>query len=84
MTDPEGRFKMVYTDGQEGVLVGSHRVWVQLPTAGSKEDKEQRKHLAMQQSDPEMVQLLRKYGNVETTPITVDVKKNQEINLTLD
>jgi hypothetical protein len=59
-------------------------VWVQLKTAGSREDKDLQKSLAKQQSDPEIAQILRKYGNVETTPITIEAKDNQEINLTLD
>src|SRR6266849_4119376 len=72
LTDQDGRFSMIYTNGQEGVVRGTHKVWVQLQTAGSKEDKELRKRLARQQSDPEIAQILRKYGKVETTPLTVE------------
>jgi hypothetical protein len=84
LTDQNGRFTMVCSNGQEGVLVGTHKVWVQLHTAGSKEDKERQKRVAMQKNDPEIAQMLRKYGNPETTPITVDAKEDQEINLALD
>jgi hypothetical protein len=84
LTDENGKFKMVHSTGRDGVLVGTHKVWVQLKTAGSREDKDLQKSLAKQQSDPEIAQILRKYGNVETTPITIEAKDNQEINLTLD
>jgi hypothetical protein len=84
LTDQNGRFKMVCSNGQEGVLVGTHKVWVQPHAAGSKEDKEHQKRLAAQRNDPEMAQILRKYGNPETSPITVEAKEDQEITLTLD
>jgi hypothetical protein len=84
LTDPDGRFNMIYTTGQEGVVPGTHKVWVQLPTAGSKEDKEQQKRLARQQSDPEMAQILRKYGKAETTPLTVEAREDREITLSFD
>jgi hypothetical protein len=69
---------------RNGVVVGSHKVWVQLQTAGSKEDQELQKRLAVQRRDPETAQILRKYGNVNTTPITVDVQNSREVNLPLD
>lgn len=83
LTDDSGSFNMVYTNGQEGVVVGTHKVWVRLPT-GSKEDKERQKRLAAQRNDPEIAQILKKYGNVATTPLTVEAKQDQEITLPLD
>ena len=50
--------------GQEGVVMGTHKVWVQLQTTGSKEDKDHQKRLARQQSDPEIKQILQKYAPV--------------------
>ena len=84
LTDQNGRFSMVCTNGQEGVLVGTHKVWVQLHASGSKEDKERQKRLAMQRNDPDIAQMLRKYGSPETSPITVEAKQDQEVTLTLD
>src|SRR5207245_6444399 len=84
LTDQDGKFNMIYTNGQEGVVLGTHKVWVQLQTTGSKEDKEHQKRLAKQQSDPEIAQILRKYGKVDTTPLTVDAKEDREMSLTLD
>jgi hypothetical protein len=83
LTDQNGQFRMVYTNGQGGVLMGTHKVWVQLHS-GSKEDKARKQRLAVLKGDPEIVQLLRKYGNAETTPIIVEAKEDQEINLKLD
>src|SRR5207253_7104703 len=82
LTDQDGRFNMIYTTGQEGVVRGTHKVWVQLQTTGSKEDKDFQKRLAKQQGDPEIAQMLRKYGKPDTTPLTVEAKKDREINLT--
>jgi hypothetical protein len=84
LTDQNGRFNMVCTNGQEGVLAGSHKVWVQPHVAGSKEDKDRQKRLAMLRNDPELAQILQKYGKPETTPLTVEAKEDQEITLTLD
>jgi hypothetical protein len=84
LTDRDGRFTMVHNNGQEGVVPGTHKVWVRLNSAGSKEDKEQQKRLAAQKSDPEIAQILRKYGNVQTTPLTIQATENREINLPLD
>jgi hypothetical protein len=70
---------MVYSNGQEGVLVGSHKVWVELSTAGAKDDKEQQKRLAQQQGDPEIGQILKKYGKAENTPITLEITKSQDV-----
>ena len=84
LTDQDGRFNMIYTTGQEGVVMGTHKVWVQLQTTGSKEDKDHQKRLAKQQSDPEIAQILRKYGKLDTTPLTVEAKEDREMNLPLD
>jgi hypothetical protein len=84
LTDQDGRFNMIYTNGQEGVVLGTHKVWVQLHTAGSKEDKEHQRRVAKQQIDPEMAQLLRKYGKADTTPLTMETKEDREINIALD
>jgi hypothetical protein len=84
LTDQDGRFKMVYSSGQEGVLAGNHKVWVQLFTAGAKDDPAQRARLAAQQKDPEIAQILKKYGNAETTPISLEIKEERDITLTLD
>jgi len=84
LTDQDGKFKMLYTDGREGVLVGTHKVWVELNTAGAKDDPEQQRRLAAQRSDPEIAQILKKYGSAESTPLVLEIKEGREINLLLD
>jgi hypothetical protein len=84
LTDQNGKFNMLYTNGQEGVVVGTHKVWVHLQTAGSKEDKDFQKRLAAQRNDPEIAQILRKYGKPETTPLIVEAKEDIERDLNLD
>jgi hypothetical protein len=84
LTDQDGKFNMLYTNGQEGVVVGTHKVWVQQQTAGSKEDKDYQKRLAMQRNDPEIAQILRKYGKAETTPLIIEAKEDKERDLNLD
>jgi hypothetical protein len=84
LTSAEGKFNMLYTDGREGVLVGAHKVWIELPMAGAKKDPEQKKRLATQQNDPVILQILQKYGNAEITPIQFEIKEPREIDLKLD
>src|SRR5260370_2031015 len=56
LTDQDGRFSMIYTNRQEGVVKGTHKVWVQLQTSCSKEDKKLRKPLPRHQRDPNTAQ----------------------------
>jgi hypothetical protein len=84
LTDQNGKFKLVHLNGREGALVGTHKVVIQLPTAGARNDPEHQKRLALQQSDPEITQILEKYGDAERTPITVEVTESKDINLALD
>jgi hypothetical protein len=80
LTDHNGHFTLLYSTGKEGAVTGKHKVWVQLPP-----DPQNRRELSRRASEPDMEALLLKYGNSETTPLTVEVKEGQkEIKLTLD
>jgi hypothetical protein len=80
LTDQNGHFALLYTTGKEGAVIGKHKVWVQLPA-----DPQKRAELNRRASEPDMEALLFKYGNSETTPLTVEIKEGQEeIKLTLD
>jgi hypothetical protein len=83
LTDNEGKFTLVHSDGREGALVGTHKVWVELPTGGTK-DADQQKRLAMQRNDPSIVQVLQKYGNADITPMRLEITESQEVELKLD
>ena len=84
LTDTNGKFKMVFNDGREGVLVGSHKVWIAVPTAGGRKSPERQKLIESQQSDPVIIEILEKYGSAESTPLAFDIHADQEINLSLD
>jgi hypothetical protein len=80
LTDENGHFTLLYSTGKEGAVVGKHKVWVQLPP-----DPQNRRDLSRRATEPDMEALLLKYGNSETTPLTVEVKDDQkEIKLNLD
>ena len=80
LTDQNGHFTLLYSTGKEGAVAGKHKVWVQLPP-----DPQNRRELSRRASEPDMEALLLKYGNSETTPLTVEVKEGQkEIKLPLD
>jgi hypothetical protein len=84
LTDPKGRFSMRTSSGREGVLVGSHKVWVQLQPVGPKDPVEMQDRIAALQSDPQIAGMLEKYGSFESTPLKKDITTRQEINLALD
>src|SRR5947209_3046854 len=56
LTDAEGRFVLLYSTGTEGAAVGTHKVWVQLPT-----DPAKRLELQRRAKEPDMEALLLKY-----------------------
>jgi hypothetical protein len=84
LTDKAGHFKMICTDGRDGVLVGTHKVWVKLNTIGTKENPGLQDELAAKLADPVMAQMLQKYGDVQTTPLTFTIEDGKEFELKLD
>jgi hypothetical protein len=84
LTDADGKFKMVFNDGRDGVLVGNHKVWISLPTAGGRKDPERQKRIDALQSDAEITQILDKFGSADTTPLAFEITADQEITLALD
>jgi hypothetical protein len=80
LTDQAGRFDLLFSNGEQGALIGVHKVWVQLPP-----DTKNRSALLRRALDPDTEAMLLKYGNSETTPLTVEVKEGQEeLQLVLD
>ncbi len=86
LTDKDGHFTLLYSKGgQAGVLVGKHKVSVQLPPlVGAKDDPEKQKLLTEQKKDPEIAKILEKYGNSETTTLILEITASKEIELPLD
>jgi hypothetical protein len=84
LTDRQGRFNMVYTNGREGVLVGMHKVWVQRHTLPGKADKKPRENPAPDAQAPELPKLLEKYGSADKSPIAIEVNTDREMLIALD
>jgi hypothetical protein len=84
ISDQAGRFKLDYDIDHDGALVGSHKVWVVDegaivdPTAlaaGAPPPKR----------NPEIAQVIEKYGKLETSPMKVEITKaDKNFKLELD
>jgi hypothetical protein len=94
-TDEKGKYELtVASTGSSGAVVGTHRVWVSLPREPAEPvDKEERARLRKQkkkatpvaQKQPaEIADILKKYGSLEKTPLRVEVKGGEPIDLNLD
>jgi hypothetical protein len=77
LSDQTGHFTLMLSSGKPGALVGTHKVWVQLP-AGDRITATKRAR------DQEMEAILLKYGNPETSPLTVEVIEDRDLILPLD
>lgn len=92
-TDDNGEYELTVTKTKRrGAVVGTHKVWVSLPRENPEpEDKErkprrsrQRKGTAAGTLQADFKEILKKYGKLEKTPLTVEVKKGEPIDLKLD
>jgi hypothetical protein len=93
-TDEDGRYALtVATTKESGAVVGTHKVWVSLPRTPEKpkshdpeeilkEQAARTKSVHQQPSD--LVDIMKKYGKLDTTPLTVEVTGGQTIDLKLD
>jgi len=92
-TDEDGKYTLtIAKTGWGGAVVGTHKVWVSLPRDPPPFDdskKEEKKHqpprkpTAGKPADADMAAILKKYGQLDKTPLTVDVK-GDPIDLKLD
>jgi hypothetical protein len=96
-TDEAGQYALTVAKSKNsGAVVGTHKVWVSLPREepppfqkeGAKEErqktrKQKKKNFANQQPT-EMAAILEKYGNLEKSPLTVEVTGDGPIDLKLD
>lgn len=81
VTDAQGRYTMEYTD-RKGVEIAQHKVYVTF----SPQDIQVKMDLEFgkYKVPPEIKEILKKYGDPETTPLTYDVQESQTIDLALD
>jgi len=84
ISDSSGHFVLDYDDTYDGAKVGTHKVFVQ--NAGAVVDET----VAMSggarpKSSPAMSKIVQKYGNKDTSPLQVEVKKaDRNFHLKLD
>jgi hypothetical protein len=96
-TDDEGKYELtVFKTGKSGAVVGTHKVWVSRPREpfvepGDKEEmakvKKQMKQAASaaaKRPPTDLTEILKKYGNLDKSPLTVEVKGGAPIDLKLD
>jgi hypothetical protein len=89
-TDDKGKYKLtVAKSGRSGAVVGTHKVWVSLPREPPEPvDKEERirrqKQKAAAAQAGDIAVILQKYGSLEKTPMIVEVKDGEPIDLPLD
>jgi hypothetical protein len=93
-TDENGNYKLtIASSGSRGAVVGTHKVWVSLPREPpepvDKEEKAKMRKLkkgtlANEKLTADLAAILKKYGRLEKTPLTVEVKGGEPIDLKLD
>jgi hypothetical protein len=89
-TDDNGKYELtVVKTGGNGAVVGTHKVWVSRPREpfvepGDREKPKKQKDIAVARPPADLTEILKKYGNLEKTPLTVEVKGGEPIDLKLD
>ena len=94
-TDDNGKYELtVHKTGSKGAVVGTHKVWVSRPrepfvdptekddVAKMKQKKQATPATARPPAD--LTEILKKYGNLDKSPLTVEVKGGAPIDLKLD
>jgi hypothetical protein len=92
-TDENGKYNLtVVKSGKSGAVVGTHKVWVSVPREPfvdptEKEEKKNQKAKsppAKPKPPADVADILKKYGNLDKSPLTVEVKDGDPIDLKLD
>jgi hypothetical protein len=82
VTNEQGQFTLEYDPQQKGAEVGKHKVAVKFRPSSPKAEFELRSGKIRFHPDQKAIEA--KYGNLETTPLEVDVKSGQPLMLQLD
>jgi hypothetical protein len=90
-TEEDGQYELTVSNtGESGAVVGTHKVWISLPRkpeVSRKPEDGKRKKKPANLATPlpaDIAEILKKYGKLDTTPLTVEVKGGQPIDLKLD
>jgi hypothetical protein len=79
LTDANGNFELAYTLHEKGALRGTHKVFVQytpIETSYDQPSKDRR--------PADLKAIHDKYGNVNTTPLEVEIDRAKTVDLQLD
>ncbi len=79
LTDTNGNFELAYTLHEKGALRGTHKVFVQytpIDTSYEQSSKSGR--------PADLKAIHDKYGNVNTTPLEVEIDRAKSVDLKLD
>lgn len=80
-TDAEGKFKLNYDRDQDGAVTGKHKVFVQFKPATV--EIELQMQAGTYKQPPELADILAKYGDMEKTPMTVEITKESSKGIEL-
>jgi hypothetical protein len=95
-TDENGKYDLtVFLTGRSGAVVGTHKVWVSRPREpfvdpADKEEiaklKKLKKKAPLITPRPpvDLADILKKYGSLDNSKVTVEVKGGEQIDLKLD
>lgn len=96
-TDENGKYSLtVVKTGRSGAVTGSHKVWVSRPREPYVEPNEDKEETAKQRRlkmkaiaaaakpPADLADILKKYGNLDKSPLTKEVKGGEPIDLKLD
>ncbi len=81
VTDAEGNFVLEFSSGNPGVVKGNHRVFLTFDPS----DTQVKMDMEMGNYRPPAVieEILGKYGDPETTPLSFSIQESQSIDLEL-
>lgn len=84
VSDSAGHFKLDYDADHTGALVGTHKVFV-VDNGGVVDETAAMSGAPRPKKSPAMAEILKKYGNKDTSPLDVEVKKaERSFQLKLD
>jgi hypothetical protein len=92
-TDDNGKYSLtVVKTGRSGAVVGTHKVWVSRPREpfvepdekGEMKRQKTKANVTSAKPHAEFADILKKYGNLDKSPLTVEVKGGEPMDLKLD
>ncbi|MBP3955822.1 hypothetical protein J8F10_11055 [Gemmata sp. G18] len=90
-TDENGKYELtVVKSNRKGAVAGKHKVWFSVPRepfvepADKEELAKQKKDKKATKPPPDFAAILKVYGNLDKTPLTVEVKDGGQFDLKLD